>query len=67
MDAEDVLGFTLEAALKKLDVLGIKPTITETAPLRGPLVTDGTLRVVKQINEGENRTLILCRIPDIYR
>lgn len=67
METCDVLGLTLEAAMEKLNKFGVRPTIIETAPLRGQIEGEGTLRVVKQMKDDENRTLILCRIPDMYR
>lgn len=66
MDSYDVLGLTLKAATEKLNKLGVKPTIIETSSLRGSVAGEGSLRVVKQIIENENRTLILCKIPDMY-
>lgn len=67
MESDDVLGLTLEDALKKFKKLGINPTVTETFDLRTQDAEEGTFRVVKQTQEGENRTIIICKIPDPFR
>ena len=67
MESYDVLGLTLEDALKNLEKLGISPTITETLDLRAQNTEEGTFRVVKQTQEGENWTIIICKIPDQFR
>lgn len=64
MEPNDVLGLTLDAATKKLNKLDSQLKIIETESLRVQDTQEGTFRVIKQISEGDNQTLILCRIPD---
>lgn len=68
MDPYDVLGLTLDDALKKLDKLKISPIIIETFDLRANNKTDeGIYRVVKQIQEDDVLKIIICKIPDSFR
>jgi hypothetical protein len=66
MESCDVLGLTLEDALKKFKKIGISPTITETSDLRTQNAEEGTFRVVKQTQERESWTIIICKIPDQF-
>ena len=67
MDVPDVLGFTLDDALKRLDKFNISPLIIETSDLRTQKTEEGILRVVKQSKEGDQLKIITCKIPDLFR
>lgn len=51
-----MLGLPLEEALRRLDALGVEPTVTEScAPRRNP--GEGALRVVRQSEDGSELTV----------
>ena len=67
MDSPDVLGLTLDDALKKLGKSNINPIIIETSDLRTQKTGTGILRVIKQSKEGNHLKIITCKIPDSFR
>lgn len=68
MDPLDVLGLSLDDALKKLDKLGIAPVITETFDFRKKnTAEEGVFRVVKQRQKNDRLEIITCKIPDSFR
>lgn len=66
MEQFDVLGLPLEEALSKMESLGSKTIVLHTKPLKGEAI-DGISRVVKKEYTGEEWTLTVCNVPDIYR
>jgi len=67
MSACDVLGLTLDDAIKKLKDCGINPIVVEASPLKTIVPEDGFFRVVQQSEENGAQTIIVCKIPDKYR